>query len=80
MSRRKWNVKAGLVSLGCQQEGGNSPGQGLVGRVFDLSHSQIRVLLSLLLPRVYLRPEGHCREAELAAASAQMRTTGSCSH
>ena len=34
VSRRTWNVRTGLVSLGCQQDGGNSPGWGLVGRMF----------------------------------------------
>ena len=53
------------------------------GCLFDLNHSEVRVLLSLLLPKVYLGTEGvcgHCRDAQLAAASAQLRTSGSCSH
>ena len=33
-SRRTWNVRTGVVSLGCQQEGENNPGWGLVGRMF----------------------------------------------
>ena len=34
VSRRTWNVRTGIVCLGCQQDGGNSPGWGLGGRMF----------------------------------------------
>ena len=34
VSRRMWNVRTGLLSLSGSAGGGNSPREGLVGRVF----------------------------------------------
>ena len=34
VSRRTWKVRTGLACLGCQQDGGTSPGWRLVGRMF----------------------------------------------
>ena len=34
VSRRTWKVRTGLACLGCQQDGGTSPGWRPVGRMF----------------------------------------------
>ena len=47
-----------------------------------MSHSEVRVSLSLLVLRIYLGPQGvrGLLQRQRAAASAELRTTGSCSH
>lgn len=49
-AQKDLDVRTGLASKNDQQEGENSPGRGLVDRVFDLSHSEMRVSLSLSVP------------------------------
>ena len=48
----------------------------------NLSHSEVRVSLSLMVLRIYLGPQGvqGLLQRQRVAASAELRTTGSCSH